>query len=239
MRVLIIDDIRLAREELRRLLQGFPDVKIEGEAADTTEARRLIIDKDPDLLLLDIQMPGENGFELLQSLDAAPEVIFTTAYDEYAVKAFEQNALDYLMKPIQKERLGIALEKVRKTIDRPHRLPNNERHLGSDEKFFVRDGERCWFIKLSDVRYFETMGNFSLIHFGNEKAVTPKTLNSIEERLNPATFFRANRQVIINLEFAERIEPWFNGGLRVYFPDDVSFDISRRQAARLKNLLSL
>ena len=239
MRVLIIDDIRLAREELRRLLQDFPDVEIEGEAADADEARRLIIEKEPDLLLLDIQMPGENGFELLQSLDAAPEVIFTTAYDEYAVKAFEQNALDYLMKPIQKVRLGVALEKVRKLLDRPSQHSQNDRNIGANDKFFVRDGDRCWFIKLSDVRYFETMGNFSQIHFGNEKAVTPKTLNSIEERLNPATFFRANRQVIINLEFAERIEPWFNGGLRVYFPDNVAFDISRRQAARLKNLLSL
>jgi two-component system, LytTR family, response regulator len=239
MRVLIIDDIRLAREELRRLVQGFPDIMIVGEAADASEARRLIIDKNPDLLLLDIQMPGENGFELLQSLDAAPEVIFTTAYDEYAVKAFEQNALDYLMKPIQKERLGTALEKVRKTMLNPNMHAQKDRLLGSCDKFFVRDGERCWFIRLTDVRYFETMGNFSLIHFGNEKAVTPKTLNSIEERLNPATFFRANRQVIINLDFAERIEPWFSGGLRVYFPDNVTFDISRRQAARSKNLLSL
>ncbi|TVQ15165.1 MAG: DNA-binding response regulator [Balneolaceae bacterium] len=239
MRVLIIDDIRLAREELRRLVQGFPDIMIVGEAADASEARRLIIDKNPDLLLLDIQMPGENGFELLQSLDAAPEVIFTTAYDEYAVKAFEQNALDYLMKPIQKERLGSALEKVRKTMLIPNMHAQKDRLLGPGDKFFVRDGERCWFIRLADVRYFETMGNFSLIHFGNEKVVTPKTLNSIEERLNPATFFRANRQVIINLEFAERIEPWFSGGLRVHFPDNVTFDISRRQAAKLKNLLSL
>lgn len=239
MKVAIIDDIRLARQELRRMLQDFSNLDLVGEAADAGKARQLISLKNPDLLLLDIHMPGEDGFELLESLDTVPEVIFTTAYDEYAVRAFEENALDYLMKPIRKERLARALEKVHKDIRRRKENTEESPRLGPDDTFFVKNGEKCWFITLGDVKYFETMGNYAQIYFGTEKTLIQSSLNLLEERLSPRTFFRANRQVIINLEHVKKVEPWHNGGLRVYFPDDKVFDISRRQAAKLNELLGL
>lgn len=239
MNVVIIDDIRLAREELKRMLQDFHDLEVIGEAANAAKARELIHLKNPDLLLLDIHMPGEDGFALLESLDTVPEVIFTTAYDEHAVKAFEKNALDYLMKPIRKERLAKAIAKVRDKL-KQNSVNKKERHkLGPDDKFFVKDGEKCWFITLGDVRYFETMGNYAQIYFGSKKTLIQSSLNALEEKLSPRAFFRVNRQVIINMEYVKNVEPWHNGGLRVYFPDGKVFDMSRRQAAKLKALLEL
>lgn len=239
MKVAIIDDIRLARQELKRMLRDFPDVEIAGEAANAAQARELVHLKNPDLLLLDIQMPGEDGFELLESLDAVPEVVFTTAYDEYAVKAFEENALDYLMKPIPKERLAKAIGKVREKIDRHPMSIENDRSLGLEDTFFVKDGKKCRFITLREVVCFESIGNYAKIHFGSERTMIHRSLNSLEKRLSPRNFFRANRQVIINLEYVRNVEPWFNGGLRVYLPKDQVFDISRRQAAKLNELLGL
>ena len=239
MKVIIIDDIRLARQELKRMLEDFSDITLVGEAADAAKARKRIRSENPDLLLLDIQMPGEDGFELLESLYPVPNVIFTTAYDQYAVRAFEENALDYLMKPIRKERLAKALDKVRMTIKSREENTGKNRRLNPDDNFFVKNGEKCCFITLSEVRYFQTMGNYAQIHFGSEKTLIQSSLNSLEERLSPRTFFRANRQVIINLKYVENIKPWHNGGLRVYFPEDKTFDISRRQAAKLTNLLGL
>lgn len=239
MKVVIIDDIRLARQELKRMLEDFSDIELVGEAADAAKARKLIHSENPDLLFLDIHMPGEDGFALLESLHAVPEVIFTTAYDEYAVRAFEENALDYLMKPIRKERLTKAIDKVRNVISRHSKKAEENRPLGPEDTFFVKNGEKCRFITLGEVRYFETMGNYAQIHFESEKTLIQRSLNSLEKRLSPRTFFRANRQVIINLEYVENVEPWHNGGLRVYFPDDKVFDISRRQATKLNELLGL
>lgn len=245
MRTLIIDDERLARIELRRLLQEFPKINIVGEAANADEALLLIDELDPELLFLDIQMPGKNGFELLTALKgSAPDVIFTTAFDEYAIKAFEFNALDYLLKPIDTERLKEAISRIE---DNQHAAENGEKAeihktekiLAQDDQVFVKDGDRCWFVKLSKVRLFESMGNYVRLYFDDQKPLVLKSLNSLEERLDPQTFFRANRKHIINLAWIDKIEPWFSGGLLVTLQGGDKIEISRRQTIRFKELTSL
>lgn len=244
MKTLLIDDERLARAELRRLLENFPNVTIIGEAANADEALPMIEDLQPDLLFLDIQMPGKNGFELLQSLEGkAPEVIFTTAYDDYAIKAFEFNALDYLLKPVELHRLTEALNRVeedrRPADDAATAAKETPRPLSETDQVFVKDGERCWFVKLEKVRLFESMGNYVRLYFDDQKPLVLKSLNALEDRLEPATFFRANRKHIINLHWIEKIEPWFSGGLLVTLRGGDKIEISRRQAIRFKDLLSL
>jgi two-component system LytT family response regulator len=206
LKVILIDDERLARSELKRLLQEFPDVEIIGEAANADEAIEKIEALNPDLIFLDIQMPGKTGFDLLTQLEKAPHVIFVTAYDEYALKAFDVNALDYLMKPVEPKRLADALLKVKQKDEEEMLSYNNRGVLGEHDQVFVKDGERCWFVKLSDVRLFESVGNYAKVFFGINKPLILKSLNALEERLDEKVFFRANRKHIINLRKIEKIE---------------------------------
>lgn len=244
MRTLIIDDERLARNELKRLLEPYTKIEIVGEAANAEEALVMIDDLQPELLFLDIQMPGKNGFELLSSIEGkSPEVIFTTAYDEYAIKAFEYNALDYLLKPIDTERLKDTIQRIEENQAIPENsILNHERVekiLGENDQVFVKDGEKCWFVKLGKIRLFESMGNYVRLHFDDQKPLVLKSLNNLEERLDPGTYFRANRKHIINLHWIEKIEPWFSGGLLVTLQGGDKIEISRRQAIRFKELMSL
>lgn len=238
MNVLIVDDSRLARKELRQMLSDFKDLEIVGEAANADEARELIHIKDPDLVLLDIQMPGEDGFELLESLPSVPKVIFTTAFDEYAVQAFEKNALDYLMKPIEADRLEKALRKARNALKNQQPQTAQKSLLGPEDTVFVKDGERCEFITLNNIQYIETLGNYAQIHFNTDKILLKKSLNAIEDSLSPRYFFRANRQVIVNIKSIQKVDPWFNGGYRIELADNQTFDVSRRQASKMNELLS-
>jgi len=246
MKALIIDDERLARNELRRLLENFPKIEVIGEAANADEAINLIDELSPDLLFLDIQMPGKNGFQLLEAIEGkVPEVIFTTAYDEYALKAFEFNALDYLMKPVDIQRLAEAIQRVEE--EQIHEVERKEgiKLLGESDQVFVKDGEKCWFVKLGKVRLFESMGNYVRLHFDDQKPMILKSLNSLEERLDPKIYFRANRKHIINLAWIDKIEPWFSGGLLVTLKitekgtATEKIEISRRQAIKFKDLMSL
>ncbi len=249
MRTLIVDDERLARNELKRLLEEFPRIDIIGEAANAEEAIPMIEEMKPDLLFLDIQMPGKNGFELLEALeDTVPEVIFTTAYDEYALKAFEFNALDYIMKPIDSARLSEAIQRIEE--EQQSEIPSAKKEKSENEltvfdQVFVKDGEKCWFVRLGKVRLFESMGNYVRLHFDDQKPMILKSLNSLEERLDPKIYFRANRKHIINLNWIDKIEPWFSGGLLVTLkPGDIGpggekIEISRRQAIKFKDLMSL
>jgi len=247
MRTIIIDDERLARNELRRLLENFPKVDIVGEAANADEALPMIDDLQPDLLFLDIQMPGKNGFELLQAIEGkAPEVVFTTAYDEYAIKAFEFNALDYLLKPVDLSRLSEAIHRVEEELhqstvaERPDAVKDHTKLLGESDQVFVKDGEKCWFVKLGKVRLFESMGNYVRLYFDDQKPLVLKSLNALEDRLDPTTYFRANRKHIINLQWIDKIEPWFSGGLLVTLRgSNDKIEISRRQAIRFKEMMSL
>jgi len=240
MRALIIDDERLARKELIKLLEDHPSIEVVGEAMNADEAFAMINELNPDLLFLDIQMPDKTGFQLLEMLDAVPLVVFTTAYDQFALKAFEVNALDYLLKPIQAERLS---ETVNKLLERERMKPANGRtpdqKLGLEDQVFVKDGDRCWFVSLSNVRMFESDGNYIKVYFDTNRPMIHKSLNALDERLDERAFFRASRKHIINLSWVEGIEPWFNGGLMVRLKGGDKVEVSRRQAAKFKDMMSL
>jgi two-component system LytT family response regulator len=240
-KALIIDDERLARSELRRLLGAVGDITIAGEASNTKQAREQIATLAPDLLFLDVQMPGETGMELLESLEPpAPDVIFTTAYDEFAVKAFDLNALDYLLKPVDPARLAAAVEKLRakRAGAHPEGGPPRDR-LATTDKVFVREGDRCWFVEVQSIRLLESEGNYTRVHFDNAQPQLFRSLNAMEERLDPKYFFRANRRQIINLSWIDQIEPWFSGGLLVHLKGGAKVELSRRQAQEFREKMSL
>ncbi|TXC75567.1 LytR/AlgR family response regulator transcription factor [Luteibaculum oceani] len=244
MRTLIVDDERLARQELKKLLSQYDNLDIIGEAANGEEAAEKINAEKPDLVFLDIQMPGKSGFDLLEDLDHIPYVIFVTAYDEYAIKAFEVNALDYLLKPVENHRLEEALKKVehRLSEDRSHAeesTSTNEDVLNLDNQIFLKDGDKCWFVSLSDVRLFESEGNYVRVYFKDKKPLILKSLNNLEKRLDPSVFFRTNRKFIVNLRWVESVETWFNGGLQLELKDGTKVEVSRRQAAKFKDVMSL
>ena len=245
MRAIIIDDERLARKELNNLLENYPEIEIVDQAVNADEALEKIIQLDPDLIFLDIQMPGKTGFELLEELEKVPKFIFTTAYDEFAIKAFDVNALDYLLKPIQEERLKDAITKVLAVqasalAERAQEgVSEIKQQLGMNDQVFVKDGDRCWFIRLKEIRLFESDGNYIKVYFNNVKPMIHKSLNALDEKLDERSFFRASRKHIINLSWIETIETWFNGGLLVQLKGGEKVELSRRQAARFKEKMSL
>ncbi len=237
-KALIIDDERLARQELKSSLEPHKEIKIIDECGNAEDAHAKINKLKPDLIFLDIQMPGKDGFQLLEELDVVPEVIFVTAYDEHAIKAFEVNALDYVMKPIEEDRLSEAIKKV---VDKRKIEKNAQQDvLTEDDQVFVKDGDRCWFVHLRNVRLFESEGNYVRVYFDNNKPLILKSLNNLNKRLDNKSFFRANRKHIINLKWVDNIETWFNGGLIVKLKEsEQQIEISRRQAAKLKEMMSL
>ncbi len=239
MKAIIVDDERLARTELRRLLTPFKEIDIIAEAVNAKDAAEKITQLNPDLIFLDIQMPGKNGFELLEELESAPEVIFTTAYDEYALKAFEFNALDYLLKPIEPHRLEDAIKRVTAKTKTEKFVSTDKQYLTAEDQVFVKDGDRCWFVKLSEIRLFESEGNYARLYFGDYKPLILRTLNSLDDRLDPRTFFRANRKHIVNLKWIDNIEPWLNGGLLVKLKGGQKVEVSRRQSVKFRDMLSL
>jgi two-component system LytT family response regulator len=241
MKALLIDDERLARSELRRLLAAHPDIEIVGEAVDVEDAAAKVAELKPGLLFLDVQMPGADGFSLLERLEPPlPAVIFTTAYDEFAVKAFEFNALDYLLKPVDPNRLIAALERLRhREIAAPGGTAGPSLRLALEDKVFVREGDRCWFVAVKNIRLLESEGNYTRLHFDDQKPQLFRSLTAMEERLDPRSFFRANRKQVINLTWVEGIEPWFSGGLLVKLKGGLKVELSRRQAQDFRERMSL
>ena len=233
MRVLIVDDERLARVELRRLLADHPDIEIAGEAANIEEAKKAIHELEFDLLLLDIQMPGGTGFDLLEQLEVAPPVVFTTGFDEFALQAFEVNALDYLLKPIAADRLAAALEKVRT------HAPANAPKLSLQQQIFIKDGERCWFVKVQEIVLLESEGNYTRVFFANNRPLINRSLRALEERLEPALFFRTSRKHIVNLQAIEKVEPSISGGLALHIRGGMEVEMSRRRAIDFRLQMSL
>ena len=223
MKALIVDDEPPARRELRRMLVGFPWIEIVGEAGNVDEAARKVEALSPGLLFLDIQMPGGSGFDLLTRLDYLPQVIFTTAHDEHAVRAFEVNALDYVLKPIDPERLAAAIARVKAapTVAAPDAIL---------EQIFVKDGPRCWFVPLSEVSLLTSEGNYVRLSWGTRRPVLGRALVGLEQRLDPKRFLRANRRQILNLDFIESVEPGLGGRLHVQLREGPEVEISRRQA---------
>jgi len=247
LRALIIDDERLARSELRRILSHHPEVEIVGEAQNAIEARRAIDDLEPDLLFLDVQMPGESGFELLASLDSVPLVVFTTAYDEYALRAFEVSALDYLVKPIDPKRLAGTVDRLIAAwrANAPNRQSDESDSdrptapLSPHDRVFVTEGERSWLIELGTIRLFESDTSYTRVYFGSEKPLINRSLNQLEARLDERVFFRANRSQIINLKAVRAIHPWFGGRLMAELEGGHEVTLSRRRARAFRELMGV
>jgi two-component system LytT family response regulator len=237
MKAIIIDDERLARQELKNLLSAHRDVEVIAECADATQAAEKINELKPDIIFCDIQMPGKSGLELAEEISATVDVVFITAYDEHAIKAFELNAFDYLLKPVQPERLAETIKKL--SVKESAARPDNNTPLTERDMVFIKDGEKCWFVRLSDIRLFESEGNYVRVYFENARPLILRSLNSLETRLNEKQFFRASRKHIVNLSYIAAIEPWFNGGLNIKMKDGREVEISRRQAVRLKDQMSL
>jgi two-component system LytT family response regulator len=239
----IVEDSRLARLELRNLLEAHEEIEIVAEADNADDGQKAVNDFDPDVLFLDIHMPGRDGFQLLEELEVVPHVIFTTAYDEYAIKSFEYNAFDYLLKPLKADRLAKAVEKVHAAIaeeaQRDEKKQEEGDYLDPEKRVFVKDGDRCWLVRLGDIRMFEVYGNYSRVYFENNKPLILRSLNQLEERLDPSMFFRANRQQMINVNSVENVDTWFNGRLKVTIEGGAEVEISRRQAVKFKEMLSL
>jgi two-component system LytT family response regulator len=246
MRIVVVEDSRLARAELRTLLAAAPDVEIVGEADDVAAGVEAVDTLRPDLLLLDIQLPGGTGFDLLDRIDHLPLVVFTTAYDQHALDAFERNAIDYLVKPIVPERLAAALGRTRERLASLRASANANAaatpgapRKGADEMVFVRDGERCWFVRLGDISGFEACGNYAQAWFDGKRPLVGRTLAQLEERLDDALFFRASRSHLVNLRWIDQVVPWINDGYRVTLRDGHTVEVSRRQAKVLRERLEL
>jgi two-component system LytT family response regulator len=241
-KTIIIDDERLAREELKLLLAEFIEIDIIDEAQNGQEGIEKIKQHKPDLIFLDVSMPGMTGFEMLKQVDDVPQVIFITAYDEHALKAFELQAIDYILKPIDPERLNQAIKKVQSEhaeIDDFDFTARANKLLEPNDKVFIKDGEKCWFIELNRIRMLESDGNYVKVYFDQFRPMVLRSLNNFETRLNPEHFFRANRKFMINLNHVIAIETWFNGGLKVELSKGEKVEISRRQAIRFKEVFSI
>ncbi len=237
-KAILVDDERLARKELAKMLQSYKNIEIIDEAENAEEALDKIESLKPDLVFLDINMPEKNGFDLVEELIYLPEIIFVTAYDEFAIKAFEVNALDYLLKPVESERLNEAVNKVTRKIE-TNRLDKTSEKLTQDSRVFLKDGDKCWFVQLKDVRMFESEGNYIRVYFDSHKPLILKSLNALGEKLDDTQFFRANRKYIINLSWIDKIENWFSGGLKVTLKTGEEIEVSRRQTTRFKEMMSL
>ncbi|MCJ1806615.1 response regulator transcription factor [Flavobacterium covae] len=235
-KVVIVEDSRLARNELKELIKNFPEIEVLGEAENVDKAYELINSLNPDLLFLDINMPEKDGFELLEMLDDVPITVFTTAFDEYALKSFEYNALDYLMKPVSPNRFLKAIDKVKQKLE--NKAVKNRQKVEASNQIFIKDGEKCWLLKVADIYLFEVEGNYTKVFFNDQKAVLNKSLNQIEKKL-PEDFFRANRNQIININYIKNIDLWFSGNLLVDLKDDQKIEISRRQSSLFKEKMSL
>ena len=230
MKVMIIDDERLAREEFKRLLKQHAELEVVAEAANIVEAQELIRKTVPDLIFLDIQMPGGTGFDLLQSLDNTPEVIFTTAFDQYALRAFDVSALDYLLKPIEPARFALAVQKAMLKVK-----PSDEQTtLASDGKVFIKDGERCWFVALDQIALFESEGNYTRVYFDQQRPLMLRSLNQLEARLDASKFLRVSRSQIVNMAFVENMVTNTSGGMTLTLKGDLKVSMSRRRAAEFK-----
>ena len=233
MKALIVDDEPLARRDMRRMLQDYPWIKVVGEAGNIDEAARQIESLSPDVLFLDIQMPGGSGFDLLNRLLQVPRVVFATAYDAHAVQAFEVNALDYLLKPIDPERLAATMARLREA---PPVVSGPTKTL---ERIFVKDGPRCWFVPLREVRLLTSEGNYVRLSWGNQQPLLGRSLTGLEPHLNPQQFFRANRRQIINLDFIKNVEIGLAGRLHVELREGPEVQISRRQTRLFRERASI
>jgi two-component system, LytTR family, response regulator len=250
-RTLIVDDEPLAREWVRNGLQDEPDVEVIGECGDGFEAVRAIAAEKPDLVLLDVQMPGLDGFGVLASVepDKLPAVVFVTAFDRYALKAFEAHAVDYLMKPFSGERLHQAVERARAAIDRSASkdlktqlralLDDIERERQYPEWLLIKKDDRSVFLRVEDIDWIESARNNVRLHVGKDVYVYHETTSGIEARLDPKHFFRIHRSTIVHIERIRDMHPWFNGDYAVTLKDGTRLTLSSTYRERLKDFRRL
>ncbi len=236
MKAIVVEDSRLAREGLIKMLHAYPELQVVAAADHSVNALALIQEHQPDVVFLDIHLPGESGFDLLEKLDYTPQIIFTTAYSEYAIRSFDYNTIDYLLKPISDERLKIAIDKLSINNKEPEAVPKPPLDINS--RMFVKDGDKCHLVQLESIRYFESCKNHVRIFFGSDNAFVKKSLNSIEERLPKKHFFRVNRQYVVNLHAIVSIEEAINDGYEITMNDGKTLEVSRRNAVELKDILS-
>lgn len=238
-RAVIVEDSRLARNELKELIKSHGEIELIGEAENVDNAFELINETNPDLLFLDINMPEKDGFELLEMLGSIPITVFTTAYDEYAIKSFEYNALDYLLKPISPKRFSVAVDKIKEKLSGYDKQDTNiEKHTESSQ-IFIKDGEKCWLVKIGDIILFEIVGNYTRVYFEENSPLIYKSLNQVEVKLPEDFFFRVNRQQIINIKHVKNVVPWFNGKFKLTLNNDTEVEVSRRQSQSFKEKLSI
>ena len=230
---IIVEDSRLARQELKELIKQHPEINIVGEAENVNDAIVLIENTQPQLLFLDINMPEKDGFQLLEALDEVPTVIFTTAYDEYAIKSFEYNAFDYLLKPISNDRFTKSINKLLPLL-KEEKSDSNPKNFTENSQIFIKEDENCWMVLLKDIYLFEIVGNYTRVYFEDKKPLIYKSLNQIESKLPEAHFFRANRQQIINLKHIKDVVPWFSGKLKITLNNLQDVEVSRRQSLKFK-----
>ena len=238
LKAVIVEDSRLARNELKELVKTHKEIELLGEAENVDDGFKLINETKPDLLFLDINMPQKDGFELLEMLDEVPITIFTTAFDEYAIKSFEYNAFDYLLKPINQKRFSSSIVKVLEQVNAEPTTVDTENTLSLDKQIFIKDGEKCWLVKIQDVSLFEIVGNYTRVFFEGNKPLIYKSLAQVEEKLPKEVFFRANRQQIININHVKKVVSWFNGKLKIEMNSGEEIEISRRQSYVFKEQLS-
>ncbi|WP_405572993.1 LytR/AlgR family response regulator transcription factor [Winogradskyella sp. Asnod2-B02-A] len=238
LKAVIVEDSRLARNELKELFKAHKEIELIGEAENVDDGFALINKTNPDLLFLDINMPEKDGFQLLELLDEVPITIFTTAFDEYAIKSFEYNAFDYLLKPISQKRFSSSIAKVIEKESSVAVLDKKQEGLSLDKQIFIKDGENCWLVKIKDISLFEIVGNYTRVFFDSNKPLIYKSLAQIEEKLPQDVFFRANRQQIININHVNKVVSWFNGKLKIEMNSGEEIEISRRQSYIFKDQLS-
>lgn len=237
MKTIVVEDSRIAREGLVRMLGAFPEVEVIGQADHPDSALELIERTRPEIIFLDIHMPGASGFDLLEKLDYSPRIIFTTAYSEYAIKSFDYNTIDYLLKPISPARLAQAIEKLGNTSEPAP--AESKPALEMNNKIFIKDNNKCHLVSLESILYIESCKNYVRVFFDDESAFIKKSLNQVEERLPKRFFFRTNRQFIVNLQAITAIEEAIHEGYEITMNNGIKIDISRRQAADLKEMLCL
>jgi two-component system, LytTR family, response regulator len=236
MKALIVDDEPWALFEMQRLLAPYSWLTIIGQAASAAEAIEYLEREELDAVFLDVQMRDGDGFSVLPSLPTpAPKIIFTTAYSNFALRAFEVNALDYLLKPIAPDRLAAAMTRLKE----PGRAPNPERNLEPDDHIFVQDGGACWFVPVRSIRLLEVNGDYTRVYFGDHHPLIHRTASALENRLPANVFFRVSRKHIVNLAFVESVTPWFSQTLKLTLKGGEEIEVSRRASQAWRKKLSL
>ncbi|MFL0804676.1 MAG: LytTR family DNA-binding domain-containing protein [Agarilytica sp.] len=236
MKAIIVEDSRLAREGLKAQLAVFSDIDVVGEAENADEGESLILNVRPDVVFLDIDMPGRSGLEMLSDLACSPSIVFTTAYSEYAIRSFDFNTVDYLLKPVDPGRLGRAIQKVRRISQDSH---DESAELNEKSRLFVRDKETSYLVELSRIRYFESCGNYTRLYFDDAAPFVYKSLSRVERRLPSDSFFRVSRQHIVNLVFVETMDESVSGGYTLTLKGGETVSVSRAHSSRLREIFSL